>query len=463
MRASLPRSFKNRKCEIIGMGISGVALAHRLSAEGAVLTLRDRMPPSDGILNDLKALGARFCFGEGYLSDLSGEYIFRAPSVRPDLPEITSAVRNGSVLTSEWELFFDRAPCTVAGITGSDGKTTAVTVTRELLSRLLRDRGEKVYAAGNIGLPLVSLLDRVHPCDITVAELSSFQLMTAKTSPSLSALTNITPNHLDYHTDMDEYIGAKLKIFGDGCLYASLPRATYTTELCENLASRSLKLETRGWSRDCDIFCDGKDIYADETKLLSVDRIVLQGRHNIENYMTAISLCRELLRQRGIKYGITELRNCLDEVASSFSGVPHRMQTVCVKRGVRYVDSSIDTTPSRSAVTLRCFSKPLTVICGGYDKSLDQSPLVYALFERASAVVLTGDASEKISSAISAVGAPPFEVIYEPDFETAVRLAADVTPRGGTVLLSPACASFDRFANYTERSELFKKTALSLE
>lgn len=461
MQHSLPSSFNGMTCEIIGAGGSGVALARYLSREGAALTVRDRRRPSEQVCAELEALGARLCLGDGYLSGLGGEYIFRAPAVRPGLAQIAEATARGSVLTSEWELFFDRAPCKVIGITGSDGKTTTTTITQMILAELLGGRGAKIYAAGNIGLPLVSLLDRLRPCDITVAELSSFQLMTLGHAPHFSALTNITPNHLDYHADMREYITSKLNIFGAGCTYASLPDTPIAAKLREHLTERSLTAEIRGWSSECDIFCDGHTVRACGESVLAVGDIRLPGRHNIENYMTAISLCRALLRGYDATL-LGELSECVRRVATDFSGAAHRMQTVAVKRGVRFVDSSIDTTPSRSATTLGCFSKPLTVICGGYDKALDQLPLARALSEHATAAVVTGAATEKITSAIASLGMPPFELICEPDFESAVRTAAAITPMGGTVLLSPACASFDRFANYTERSALFKKTVLSL-
>lgn len=462
MSSQLPSSFKGKICEIIGLGASNTALAEYLYAEGATLIFRDKTEPKHSVMKKLGSLGDRFIFGENYLSGINGEYIFRTPALHPYTRELKSAVSRGAVLTSECELFFERAPCRVIGVTGSDGKTGTVTLIQKILSEYFRENLRRVFSAGNIGLPLISLLPELNENDTVIAELSSFQLMTLKKAPFLSALTNISPNHLDYHKDIKEYINAKMNIIQADCQYISLPDADYSESWKTRAKAIGTKYEIRGYNSACDIYCDERSIRLYGEPILSTDDILLRGKHNTENYMTAISVCARYLRYIDALSNI-KFKNCVRSVARSFSGVEHRMQLIYEKNGIRYYDSSIDTTPSRTATTLSCFSKPLTVICGGHDKGLEYDELAKALDIYADAVIVTGSAANKLLKCIERVNQPSFITVYEPDFEEAVRVAAKLTPIGGAVLLSPACASFDRFSSYKERSELFKKTVLSLK
>ena len=451
MSSKYPKSFKDVKCDILGVGVSNIALLKLLHREGAIVTARSKNTPSPEILQTLNALCKRVILGERYLDDLNGQYIFRSPSIRPDLPEIGNAVSQGATLGSEWELFFHRAPCQILGITGSDGKTTTVTIAEKLLNRSFLGTKRKAYAAGNIGIPLISLLDTLKHDDIVVAELSSFQLMTLDKAPESAAITNITENHLDYHYDMDEYVHAKLNIFGNNCKRAIIPEHSFFQNIKSSLSQHNKKVITSGFDKNNDIYCCENQIYYHNTPILNVSDIVLSGKHNIANYMTAIALCDNFINSTVIR--------C---VASTFSGVEHRAQLISEINGVRYYDSSIDSTPSRTAVTLSCFDKPLTVICGGYDKNLDYSPLADALEKHATAVIVTGSSAPKLLAAINALHKRSFSVYHESDFDSAVRLSTSLTVTGGTVLLSPACASYDRFSNYKERGTRFAQLVTSI-
>ena len=207
-------NFKNsvngKQIAVIGIGISNIPAIKYLASMGAHVTALDKREVLDINIEELKNMGITFILGTEYLSNLSGfDYILRSPGVKPFTPELEKAVNDGAILTSEIELLMELAPCKIVGVTGSDGKTTTTT----LISMFLKEAGFNVWLGGNIGTPLFSKLDEIKSDDIIVLELSSFQLMTAKKSPDISVITNISPNHLDYHRSYDEYIEAKENIF----------------------------------------------------------------------------------------------------------------------------------------------------------------------------------------------------------------------------------------------------------
>ena len=452
-------------CCLLGFGVSNMQLADILLENGAAeVRVYDKKSPEQ--LGERALLlaerGVEFHSGENYLEGLAGDVIFRSPGFRPDKPEIAAAVANGATLTSEMELFLASTEARVVGVTGSDGKTTTTTLTKLLLEEAVRRRGYgKVYVGGNIGNSLLPYVQDMTADDFAVVELSSFQLMTVQKPLPYSAVTNLSPNHLDWHTGMDEYIAAKRHIFeGAGAERLVTNRdCALTYEMVQGLdvpltlfSSKmhdyeSIVGDMRGravFVRDGSIVCaDGKT----EKVMLSVDEILLPGMHNVENYMTAIGLTQD--------YITPEIAH---RVACSFGGVEHRMQLVREKDGVRFYNSSIDSTPTRTAAALSGIpEKCAWVICGGYDKHIPFAPLAKVLRERAKGVVLTGATAGQIQEALDACteGDPDLPVYREDNFADAVRCAARHANEGEMVLLSPACASFDAFANFAQRGHAF--------
>jgi UDP-N-acetylmuramoylalanine--D-glutamate ligase len=452
---------------VCGIGISNLPLIDFLLGLGAVITARDKK--ERGQLGSsaelLESRGVRLVLGERYLEGLDEDVIFRTPSMRPDLPALRAAAARGALVTSEMELFMELTPAQVIGITGSDGKTTTTTLTYKMLDLQCKRSGQgRAYVGGNIGAPLLPRVGEMNPGDRAVVELSSFQLMSMKISPELSAITNITPNHLDWHTGMKEYTAAKLNI-------CSHPRCRRLVVNADNEITRKIGSDSplevtffsstkkryaevvpKGKNNATAVFerdgmivrCDGEN----EEELLKVSDILLPGRHNIENYMAVMSLV----------YGMVS-HDIFTEIAKTFRGVEHRLEFVRELDGVRYYNSSIDSSPTRTAAALSALPEKPVVICGGYDKKIPFGPLATALVERAAAVVLTGDTAEKIKAALEAcAGYDPelLPTVIEPDFEAAVWRARELARPGGIVLLSPACASFDRFKNFEERGNLFK-------
>ena len=455
----LPESFSGSRCLLYGFGRSGIALAKWLIKNGADVRVFDEKKTESDIFYAAEKGGCEgidvFKGKEGFKTD----FLFRTPGVRPNTQTISEMVSNGAVLSSEADLFLSRAKGKIYGITGSDGKTTTTTLTGKILENAFKNTEKRVFVGGNIGVPLVSFLDGLTDTDVTVAELSSFQLMTAERSPFVSAITNITENHLDYHTNMREYVAAKCRIFSEeGCseLVTNTQTLAQIKKTCsirnrERFPKKITEISTLG--DNADVFIKNGAVYLYGERVLDIASIRIPGFHNVENYMSAIGITKN-------DASFADVQN----VAESFSGVPHRMELVREKDGVSYVNSSIDSTPSRSIATIRCIEKPLTVICGGYDKKLDYGELAEELVKRADNVVLTGDNAFKIKKALDKHLYKGYEcnVYCEKSFETAVQRGAAVTVKGGTVLLSPASASFDAFANFEERGNMFKSIINSL-
>jgi len=469
----LIKKFKDKKCDLLGYGRSNKPLAEMLLSAGARVTFRDR---NDGLLSDASALefmrkGIDFCVGDCYLDSLDGDFIFRTPGIRHDLPEIAEAVRNGAVLTSEMELFFEVCPATIIGITGSDGKTTTTTLTHLFLQKEGEKRGFKAFVGGNIGAPLLPFVSEMTENDFAIVELSSFQLQTMKTSPKRAVITNITPNHLNWHTDMDEYITAKCNICrhrGAEVLVANAENAV-TREIAKNSdlpityfssAKSSYSEIVPFFKENCSAVyaCDGV-VYLDDGKrreaIVAVSDILLPGVHNLENYMTAIAVTYPFVSKETVV-----------EVAKTFGGVPHRLELVREMRGVRYYNSSIDSSPTRTAAALRALDKAPIIICGGSEKNIPYDTLALDLCERVKSVVLTGQSAQNIFAALKACpeySSERLKVEHIPDFCEAVTYASSMAEEGDIVLLSPACASFDRFKDFEERGNYFKRIVNGLE
>ena len=462
--------LRGADCAVLGYGVSNKPLVEWLMAHGArSVTVRDKRSEenmrSAGDLERIVAAGASYIAGEEYLDGITEDIIFRSPGIRPDAGDIPNAVKRGALLSSEMELFFELCPCEIFAVTGSDGKTTTTTVTSIILEEACRRRGGKVYRGGNIGNPLLPEIDKMTPNDICVVELSSFQLMTMKKSPNRAIITNITPNHLNWHTDMDEYVAAKCNV----CMHAPISRLVVnaengvTFEIARNsdvpvtyFSSKRQSYDAivpeykRGggtlavYEREGVIYISDGEC---ERTVMATDCIKLPGRHNVENYMAALAICD----------GYAEFSE-VEQVARTFGGVPHRLELVDVINGVKYYNSSIDSSPTRTIAALSAMDHPI-IICGGQDKHVPFDTLAVELCKSTKAAVLTGEARGQILDALNnhpLYSAEKLPTYIEPRFRDAVLKASALAADGDTVLLSPACTSFDEFNNFAERGECFK-------
>lgn len=455
---TLKNRFENKHVGVIGIGISNRPLVELLTKAGAIVTARDKKTVSElgEIAETFSKKGVRLVTGERYLDGIDDEILFRTPGMRYDHPALATAVASGATLTSEMQLFFELCPATIIGITGSDGKTTTTT----LISEMLKAEGKRVFLGGNIGKPLLPDLFDMTPDDFCVIELSSFQLHTMTKSPDIAVITNLSPNHLDYHTDVYEYIEAKFNIFlhqekGKRIVINSCQNSRLDTFLYERLAIEGRQNDTTYFSGDKMLLGEKivyeKDgvIYHGSTPVLTVSDIRIPGRHNVENYMAAI----------GALWGIVST-DTVQKIAREFGGVEHRIEYVRRVNGADYYNSSIDSSPTRTIAALNAFGdKKLIVLLGGYDKKIPYEPLAEPLCQHAKTVILTGNTAKPIEKALTespAYGTGLPEIIMAKDYAESVKIAHNIAKEGDVVLLSPASASFDAFRNFEERGKFFK-------
>jgi UDP-N-acetylmuramoylalanine--D-glutamate ligase len=452
---------------VLGLGVSNLPLVKLLLTltEPALITVYDKKSVTQ--LGDeaekLATRGVNFVCGDDWAENVEGEVIFRSPGIRPDLPKLALAEHNGALLTSEIEQLLELTDAATFAITGSDGKTTSTT----LSGKFLEAAGQRVFVGGNIGTPLLDKCGEMTENDACVLELSSFQLMRLPHAPAYTAITNVSPNHLNWHVGFEEYVEAKKNIVGENTQRLVVNAdCEITCNFGREIAERGREVIFFSSSRSCyseivgGNYPNAKAVYrrdgviclsdgARETELLAEREIRLPGVHNIENYMTAMALT----------YGYAEPRDFLS-VAREFTGVEHRLEPVRTLDGVEYINGSIDSSPTRTIAALSALQgRDIVIICGGYDKNLDYAPLAPKLCECARVLVLTGATADKIERALREYdgysGSP--EIVRAERFEETVTLAREHAREGGCVLLSPASASFDRFDNFAQRGRYFKK------
>lgn len=442
--------IKGKKIALLGMGISNRAAVDFLLSAGAVLSARDQNPnPSKEITEFLTARGVKMIYGKDYLSDITEDIVFRSPGIRFDIPELAEAAKRGVQITSEMEVFLSLCPCKVFAVTGSDGKTTTTTLISEMLKKQAEKIHARVYLGGNIGTPLLPFLNEIQPRDFAVLELSSFQLHTMKTAPISAVVTNVTPNHLNWHLSMDEYVESKKNIYAlqDASCRLVLNANNEITSAMAKEAKAEVTFFSSAEKPSAPHACyfENGTIFYDGVPVMKREDIKLVGMHNVENYMAAISAV----------WGYVDTADMID-VARSFGGVAHRIELVAEKNGVKYYNSSIDTSPTRTLAALASFEEKLIVIVGGYDKHIPIEPLIAPLAQKAKFTVATGDTGLEVLQKLTANGYSKKQTAYIGNFDEAVRFAMKTAESGDTVLLSPAAASFDCFVNFEARGNRFR-------
>ena len=440
-------SLKNKKIAVLGLGVSNRPLVRLLLAYGCDVTGCDRTSRQqlDDEVLELERQGCKLRLGDGYLDGVEADLVFRTPGMHPANPAIEALRSRGAEITSEMEVFFEVCPCSILAVTGSDGKTTTTT----LISEMLKAEGKTVWLGGNIGTPLLPKVMQMKESDYAVVELSSFQLMDMRRSPQRAVITNLSPNHLDVHKDMEEYVDAKKNIYkfqdDQGLLILNADNA-----LTARLRGNGI---TRFFSRQgkADVWAENGVIYRDGKEILRTEDILLPGVHNIENYMAAILAVEGLVSEETI------LR-----VARSFGGVEHRIELVRVKDGVRYYNDSIASSPSRTIAGLRSFSEKVILIAGGYDKHIPYDVLGPEICAHVKKLFLGGATGPKIRLAVEACEGEKPDIIDCADFTSAVQAAVAAAESGDVVLMSPASAAFDQFKNFMVRGNYFKKMIMEL-
>ena len=434
-------SLRGKKIAVLGLGVSNRPLVRLLLEFGCHVTGCDRTPREklDAEVLELEQAGCCLRCGEGYLEGVEADVLFRTPGMHPGNPAIVALAEKGARVTSEMEVFFEVAPCRLIAVTGSDGKTTTTT----LISEMLKKQGHKVWLGGNIGTPLLPLVRQMQPEDFAVVELSSFQLMDMTRSPERAVVTNLAPNHLDVHKDMEEYVDAKVNIFRfqkPGDLLILNRDNAITAGFMGNGITRFFSRQ--GSAHVC---LRGDVITRGGREILNVKDILLPGVHNVENYMAAIAAVEGLVEDETIRY-----------VAANFGGVEHRIELVRIKDGVRFYNDSIASSPSRTIAGLRSFREKVILIAGGYDKHIPYDVLGPEICAHVKKLFLCGATAAKIREAVENCAGERPEIYDCGDFESAVRAAAAAAEPGDVVLMSPASASFDQFKNFMVRGQFFK-------
>lgn len=450
----------NKTVVILGFARQGRALARWLPTIGARAIVSDARPADEIRVNPAEFPGVEFVFGGHPISLLEGcDMLCVSGGVPLDLEIVQMALRYGVPLSNDAQLFMERVPAPVLGITGSAGKTTTTT----LVGEMFKKSGARTWVGGNIGDVLLGVLPIISRNDRVVMELSSFQLEIMSISPNIGAILNITPNHLDRHKTMEAYTAAKARIIshqGEDDV-AVLGR--------DDPGARGLEMAAPGligWFSLYELLADGAFLAGERIAISGVcsadadgdTRIVcdraevkLRGEHNLSNVLAACAIAGA----GGVPAEV------MAEVIRAFRGVAHRLEVVRERDGVTWINDSIATAPERVIAALRAFDEPLVLLLGGRDKKLPWEAMMRLARTRCRRMIAFGEFAPGIVEAAEAVGAGDL-IDRVTTLDQAVARAAEVAQPGDVVLLSPGCTSYDAYTDFAARGEHFRALVAGL-
>jgi UDP-N-acetylmuramoylalanine--D-glutamate ligase len=453
------KNWNGARVLVIGAARQGLALARYLAGRGAAVILNDQNPLEmlASAREELAGIAIEWAAGGHPLELLDRvDTVCVSGGVPLTLPIIVEALRRGIPVTNDSQIFMQEVPCPVVAITGSAGKTTTTTLVGRMAEQAVA-APRRVWVGGNIGRPLIDQVQEIHPNDLVILELSSFQLELMTISPQICAVLNITPNHLDRHGTMPAYAAAKARILA---FQSALDKVILGRE---DPGSWALTGMVRG-----ELFSFGlhppsagmrgtyqsgeRLIYRaeqGETDLFGLDRILLPGEHNRLNVLAACAV--------GMAAGFPP--SALAAGVTDFYGVAHRLEFVREWNGSRWYNDSIATAPERTIAAIHSFTEPIVLLLGGRDKNLPWESLAELIHTRVDHVIVFGDAADKILAALGASrpGSRPYSVTRCAGVAEAVQAAAQVTVPGSVVLFSPGGTSFDQFKDFEERGERYRQ------
>ena len=447
------------KIAILGYGQQGRSAFDYWNTPENTITICDKSLPSD-----LPPNVATKSDGD-YLSNLHEfDLLVRTPGLHPkeilQTNELHPEVMNK--VTSVTNEFFRVCPAPIIGVTGTKGKGTTST----LIATILSNAGRRVHLGGNIGTPPLDLLkNNIQPDDIVVLELANYQLIDLKHSPHIAVCLMITPEHLNWHTDMQEYLNSKKQLFihqkpQDLTVYNA--NNLYSEEIADVSPATKIPYAVPQEGQELDsengAYIKGRHIYMNGENICSTNDIALPGRHNFENVCAAIAATWDL-----VMHDKKSIKTALEK----FTGLPHRLQIVRDYNGILLIDDSFGTTPETAIVAMEAFKQPKIMIIGGSDKGSSYEELVQKVIKgNVKHVVAIGETGPKIVDLLKKYAqfrAVPYTVLdSSAKMPAVVSAALQQATKGDAVMLSPACASFDMFANYQERGEQFQATVKSL-
>ena len=450
---------------ILGAARQGLALARYLSGHGAKVVLNDSRSAEEleAARQSTAGMNIDLVSGGHPLDLLNGaDLVAISGGVPLTNPLVVEAAKRGIPLTNDTQIFLETVPCKTIGITGSAGKTTTTTLVGRIAKAGLSGKFREVWIGGNIGDPLINYVDDMRNDDLAILEISSFQLEQMTVSPTVAAVLNITPNHLDRHGTMEAYTAAKTRIieYQAPTDTAILNRDDPVTwALAEKVKGSLLSFGFTPLSKNGEgTFVQGTDFYVRtrgrEEKLPVADAIELRGEHNRLNVMAACT----------ITYSAGFTPSDMRAGIESFKGVAHRLEFIRDWRGAQWYNDLIATAPERTIADINSFSSPLVLMLGGRDKDLPWDDLAKLVHKRVDHVVLFGEAAPKIDAALGpqVSGQRPFTRSICKNLKEAVTCASRATQPGYVVLFSPGGTSFDEFKDFEERGEYFRKWVLEL-
>lgn len=462
--------FTDLRATIIGLGREGTALARFLGERGARVTVSDAKGPEAlaSAIAQLVGLDIHYALGGHPEEILETDVLFLSPGVPAEIPLVQEARRRGIAMSSETRLFTHLCRAPVIGITGSSGKTTTVT----LVDRMLAAAGRRTVMGGNIGQPLIGRVDEIGAQDWVIMELSSFQLdgfgpATAADrafppdawSPHGAAILNITPNHLDRHASMEAYTAAKANILRfqgpeDWAVLNADDRVTQgLRDLCAGRVvefSLERPVPAGAYLRGDSLVWVPEDQQAEQV-ICPASELKLRGRHNIANVLAACAVSGTA----GVPV------EAMAQVATSFTGVEHRLELVRVRNGTAYYNDSIATSPERAVAAIGSFTEPLVLLAGGRDKHLVWEEWAELVSRRVRQVICFGEMAPLLQRLLAEANGNS-QVHACQSLQEAVEMAAEVARPGDVVLLSPGGTSFDAFPDFVARGEAFRAAVHAL-
>lgn len=451
-------TWNERNILIIGAARQGLALSRYLASQGALVTLTDSRD-EEQLIKERQSLAGyqiKWHFGGHPTSLLEGkDLVCVSGGVPLTIPLIVEARKQSIPLSNDSQIFFEQVTCSVVGITGSAGKTTTTTLIGAMAKKSAA-HPEKVWIGGNIGTPLIEQVEQIKDDHIVFLELSSFQLELMTISPHIALVTNITPNHLDRHASLEEYTKAKAHILD----YQKAEDVAILNhddigawKLRDSVRGKlfSFGLEPRRDDQNC-VFIQGNEIFSQRDgqrkKLASIEKIFLRGKHNLYNILAACAIA-DFIRLS---------TNAVQDTIINFKGVPHRLEFVSEKHGIRWYNDSIATAPERTMAAIQSFDEPLVLLLGGKDKKLPWDKLVTLIQQKVDHVILFGADAHVIENAIGNLipGQRPYSLQRFDSLEEAVLAASQIAKSGDIVLLSPGATSYDEFKDFEERGEKYR-------